>query len=117
MRLLFLALTLFASINLSAQQPTQDKIDSTQISYAIESVSQDSFWLSQNVKTFKNGLKKPSFSSDPIFMFHNSDELAAYIFNIRAKAQEYRNTAVLLEYRIRQIEDVAKGVKIPQKKE
>lgn len=109
MRLLpFLFFILFAT---QSKAQSQDKIDSTLVSYTIETVTKDSFWLSQNIQVFKNGLKKPSLSSDPIFMFHNLDELSTYIFNVRKQAQEYRNAAGILDYRAIQIEQISKPLK------
>lgn len=104
MRLLFFALLIACAFSVGAQQ--EDRIDSTQVSYMIERVSPDSFYLNLVQNIFKNGLKRPTVTSEPVLFFRKPDELADYIFKVREEASRYRKIAALLDTRAGQIEAI-----------
>lgn len=104
MRLLFLALLIACAFSVGAQQ--EDQIDSTQVSYTIERVSPDSFYLNLVQHIFKNGGKRPMVTSEPVLFFRKPDELADYIFKVREESNRYRKIAALLDTRAGQIEQI-----------
>ena len=104
MRILIFIALFACALNVGAQQ--QDRIDSTQVSYTIERVSQDSFYLNLVQNIYKNGLKRPTITSEPVLFFRKPDELADYIFKVREEANRYRKIAALLDTRAGQIEAI-----------
>ena len=106
MKFITIALIFIASLA-NAQQETAD---STQVSYSIEHVAQDSFYLNLVQHIFKNGGKRPTITSEPVLFFRKSDELADYIFKIREEANRYRKVGALLDTRASQIELVKTSI-------
>lgn len=91
------------SLTANAQQET---VDSTQVTYLIEQVAQDSFYLNLVQHIYKNGGKRPTVTSEPVLFFRKPDELADYIFKVREEANRYRKIAALLDTRAGQIEQI-----------
>jgi hypothetical protein len=104
MRILIFIALFACALNAGAQQ--EDRIDSTQVSYTIERVSQDSLYLNLVQNIYKNGLKRPTITSEPVLFFRKPDELADYIFKVREEANRYRKIAALLDTRAGQIEQI-----------
>jgi hypothetical protein len=108
MRLIIAIIALiFISLTAHAQQET---VDSTQINYSIEQVSQDSFYLNLVQHIYKSGGKRPMVTSEPVLFFRKPDELADYIFKIREEANRYRKVGSLLDTRASQIESVKTSI-------
>lgn len=99
---------IFISFSAKAQQ--QEIVDSTQVTYSIEQVAQDSFYLNLVQHIFKNGGKRPTVTSEPVLFFRKPDELADYIFKIRDEANRYRKVGALLDTRASQIEAVKTSI-------
>lgn len=91
------------SLTANAQQET---VDSTQVTYLIEQVAQDSFYLNLVQHIYKSGGKRPMVTSEPVLFFRKPDELADYIFKVREEANRYRKIAALLDTRAGQIEQI-----------
>lgn len=106
MKFIIIALIFIASLA-NAQQ---EVIDSTHVTYSVEQVAQDSFYLNMVQHIFKNGGKRPTVTSEPVLFFRKPDELADYIFKIREEANRYRKVGALLDTRASQIESVKTSI-------